>query len=63
MKTLERYHVAFSFNLKHIQQINLIFLLLSLNMYLSDGHRIKLTKYLKCTLNNRAVSLKHVHVA
>ena len=29
-------------------------------MYLSDGHRIKSTKKLKCTLNTGAVSLKHV---
>ena len=32
-------------------------------MYLSVGHRIKLTKQFKCTLNDRTVSLKHVHVA
>ena len=30
-------------------------------MYLSFGHRIKLTKQLKCTLNSGVVSLKHVH--
>ena len=36
--------------------------LLTLNMYLSVGHKIKFTKQLKCTLNNRAVSLKHVHM-
>ena len=47
---------------EHIQQINLIFLLLTLNMYLSVGYRIKSTKQHKCTINNRAVSLKHVHV-
>ena len=29
-------------------------------MYLSVGHGIKSTKQLKGTLNNRAVSLKHV---
>ena len=63
IKTPERCHVVFSFNFEHIQQINLIFSLLTLNMYLSVGHRIKFTKQLKCTLNNRAVSLKHVHVA
>ena len=63
IKTAERCHVVFSFNLEHIQQINLIFLLLNLNMYLSVGHRIKITKQFKCTLSSRAVSLKHVHVA
>ena len=31
-------------------------------MYLSVGHRIKSTNQLKCTLNNMAVSLKHVHL-
>ena len=31
-------------------------------MHLSVGHRIKSTKQLKCTLKNRAVSLKHVPV-
>ena len=62
-KTPERYHVVFSFNFEHIQQINQIFSLLTLNMYLSVGHRIKFTKQLKGTLSNRAVSLKHVHVA
>ena len=41
---------------------NLIFFLLTLNMYLSAGHRMKSTKQLKCTLNNRLVSLKHVNV-
>ena len=51
-----------SFNFKHIQQINLIFLLLTLKMYLSVGHRMKFVKQLKCTLNNKAVSLKHVYV-
>ena len=34
----------------------------TLNMYLSVGHGIKSIKQLKCTLNNMAVSLKHVHV-
>ena len=63
IKTPERCHVVFSFNFEHIQQINLIFSLLTLKMYLSVGHRIKFTKQSKCTLNNRAVSLKHVHVA
>ena len=51
----------FFFKLEHMH-INLIFLLLTLNMYLSVGHRIKSTKQLKCTLKNRAVSLKHVPV-
>ena len=32
-------------------------------MYLSVGHRIKFAKQLKCTLNNRAVSLEDVHMA
>ena len=59
-KTPEQCHAVFIFNFEHIQQINLIFLLLTLDMYLSVGHRIKSTKKLKCTLNNRAVSLKHV---
>ena len=31
-------------------------------MFFSVGHRIKSTKQLKCTLKNRVVSLKHVHV-
>ena len=30
-------------------------------MYLPVGHKVKSTKQLKCTLNNRVVSLKHVH--
>ena len=50
----------FIFSFKHIQQINVTFLLLTLNMYLSVWHKIKSTKQLKSTLNNRAVSLKHV---
>ena len=29
-------------------------------MNLSVGHKIKFPKQLKCALNNRAVSLKHV---
>ena len=45
---------------EHIQQINLFFLLLNLNMYLLVGDKIKSTKQLKCILNNRTVSLKHV---
>ena len=43
-------------------QMNLFFLLLTLNMYLSVGNGIKSTKQLKCILNNMAVSLKHVHL-
>ena len=58
IKTPERCHAVFIFNFEHIQQINLIFLLLTLNMYLSVWHRIKSTKELKCTLNNWVVSLK-----
>ena len=59
-KTPERCHAVFIFNFEHIQQINLIFLLLTLEMHLSVWHRIKSTKKLKRTLNNRTVSLKHV---
>ena len=59
-KTLERCHAVFIFNFEHIQQINLICLLLTLDMYLSVWHRIESTKKLKCTLNNRTISLKHV---
>ena len=61
IKTKERWHAVFIFKLEHMH-INLIFLLLTLNMYLSVGHRIKSTKQLKCTLKNRAVFLKHVPV-
>ena len=44
-------------------QINLIhFLLLTLNMHFSVGHRIKSTKKLQFTLTYNAVSLKQVHV-
>ena len=60
IKTLEICHTVFIFNFEHIQQINLIFLLLTLNMYLPVGQKIKSTKQLKCTLNNMAVPLKHV---
>ena len=63
IKTPERCHVVFSFNFEHIQQINLIFSLLTLNMYLLVGHSMKFTKQLNCLLSNRAVSLKQVHVA
>ena len=58
IKTPERCHAVFIFNFEHIQQINLFLLLLTLNMYLSVGHRIKSTKNLKCTLDNGVVSLK-----
>ena len=55
-------HAAFTFSSEHIQQINQIFLLLTLIMHLSAGHRIKSTKLLKCTLNNGlVVFLKDVH--
>ena len=47
--------------LEHMH-INLIFLLLTLNMYFSVGRRIKSIKQLKCTLKNRAVYLKHLPV-
>ena len=50
IRTPEWCHAVFTFTLKHIQQINLIFSLLTLNMYLPVGHRIKSTKQLKCTL-------------
>ena len=43
-KTPEQCHAVFIFNFEHIQQINLIFLLLTLDMYLSVGHRTKSTK-------------------
>ena len=58
----ERYHAVFTFNFEHIQQINQILLLLTLSMYFSVGHRLKTTKQFKCTLSNRVVSLKYVHV-
>ena len=61
IKTKKRSFAVFVFNFEHMH-INQIFLLLTLNMYLSVGHRIKSTKQLKCTLKNRAVSLKHVPV-
>ena len=56
MNTPERCYAVFTF-----QQISQFFSLLTLNMYLLVGHRIKPTKQLKCTLNNRVVSLKHLH--
>ena len=43
-------------------QMNLFFLLSTLNMYLSVGHGVKSTEQLKCTLDIMAVSLKHVHL-
>ena len=62
IKTKQRCHAEFIFKLKHMH-INLIFLLLTLGMYLSVGHRIIFIKQLKCTLKNKAVSTKHVPVA
>ena len=56
VETPELCHAVFICNFEHIQQINLIFLLLTLNMYLSVGHKIKFAKQLMCALNNRAVS-------
>ena len=53
---------VFIFNSEYIQQINLIFLLLTFKMYLPVGPKTKFTKQLKCTLNNRVVSLKHVAI-
>ena len=60
-KKKERSHAAFIFKFEPMH-INLFFLLLTLNMHLSVGYRIKSTKQLKCTLKNRAVSLKYVPV-
>ena len=62
IKTKEQWHAVFIFKLEQLH-INLIFLLLTLNKYLSVGHRIKSIKQLKCSLKNRTVSLKHVPVA
>ena len=59
--TPKRCHAVFTFNFEQIQQIDQIFLLLTLNMYLSMGHRIEPTIQLKCKLNNGVVSLKHAH--
>ena len=56
-RTPEWFHAVSIFN---FVIYNLIFLLLTLDMYLSVWHRIKSAKKRKCTLNNRAVSLKHV---
>ena len=58
IKIPKRCHAVFIFNFEHMQQINLIFSLLTLNRYLSVGSRIKSTKKLKCTLDNGVVSLK-----
>ena len=44
-KASKRCHTAFIFNFEHTQ-VNLIFLLLTLNMYLPDGHKIKSTNNL-----------------
>ena len=59
-KTPERWHTVFTFNFEHIQQISLICLLLTSDMYLSVWRRIESTKKLKFTLNNGTVSLKLV---
>ena len=58
IKIPERRHAVSIFNFEDIQQINLIFLFLTLNNILSVGHRIKSTKRLKFILNNGVVSLK-----
>ena len=59
-KTPERCYSVFIFNFEHIQQINPICLSSTLDIYLSVSHGIKSTQKIKCTLNNRTVSLKHV---
>ena len=59
IKTPKLCHAVFIFNFVHIQKINQIFLLITLNMFLSVGHRMKSAKWLSCALNNKAVSLKH----
>ena len=61
IKTKKWSHAIFISKFEHMH-INLIFLLLTLNLHLSVGHRIKSTKQLKCTLKNNALSLKHVPV-
>ena len=58
IKVPERCYAVFKFNFEQIQQINLIFFMLTLSMYLSVGHRIKSTKKLNFTLNNGVVSSK-----
>ena len=50
-KTLELCHAVFIFNFEHIKQIHLISLLLTLNMYLLVGHKIKSTKQLKACVH------------
>ena len=51
IKTLELCHAVFIFNFEHIQQIHLISLLLTLNIYLLVGHKIKSTKQLKACVH------------
>ena len=62
IKVPELCHAVLIFIFEHMQQINLISLLLTLNMYVSVGHRMKFAKQLKCTFSKKAVSLRHVHV-
>ena len=50
--------MLYFFNFEHMQQINLIFLLLTLKRYVLVWGRIRSTKKLKYTLNNGIVSLK-----
>ena len=49
-RTPELCHAVFMLNFKHIQKINLIFSLLTLNMYLSIGGKIKPTKQIRGSL-------------
>ena len=44
IQALEQFHAVFIVNFEHIQLINLIFSLLTLNMYLPVGYWIKSTK-------------------
>ena len=46
-------HAVFLFDFEHIQQIHLIFSMLTLNMYLSAGQRIKSTEQIKWALNSK----------
>ena len=62
IKVPELYHAVLIFIFEHMQQINLICLLLTLNMYLSVGHGMKFAKQLKCTFSKKVVPLKHIHV-
>ena len=57
-KTPERCHAVFIFNFEHVQ-MNLFFFhcFVTLNMYLSVGNWLKLTKQVKRTLNNIAFFL------